>query len=282
MRERKPHYLRWLVLGVVFVGLALLGYRSIGVWAEQLGDPAYTPESGQDSRLKQLSDELAGLNYGSETVGSEDDWGAYWNRIRSAAQTPFNGALALGVTNGGNSDYPATTGGISDTSPLPDGSYRSDWLECNSGNDYCGLDDEGGNIADMLDQHTGLIWSERIATADNWFTANNCHQPETEENPGTCVGNTDSACKCVKKETAKTGCESRVENGGGWRLPHQKELMLAYIHGSAAVLSDPANQYWSSTTVFGSAQHASITSLSNGNTFNAVKATAPRAVRCVR
>ncbi len=269
-----------LLLISVFVGVLLIGRQVLLVRAaEQSGS---SPTSSSDSRMKRLVDNLTASNYGDPngTVLSED-WGESWNRIGSAAQAPFNDAVANGLTNGGNTDFPQDKGGIHDADPLPSGSYHSDWIVCGSGNNYCDTGDSTmeSTFQARMDTNTGLIWSKRISSSDNWFTANNCAQPGSGANPGACASNGDPGCKCVKLTTGKTGCEAQGD--GGWRLPYQKELMQAYIDGSSQYLPDNAAYHWSGTTNTTNTQNAWYTNLSNGNTNNNTK-TNTNSFRCVR
>ncbi len=278
----KTNPLRYLLWSLVLVAgvLALSQTMSI-IRAEQSGG---SPESGSASRLQQLATELQSLDYGATTAGSWGNWGESWNQIASAAQTPFNDARARGLLNGGNADFPQAVGGVHDAAPLPDGSYSSTWTFCNSSNNYC---DTGSSNAEKLDENTGLIWSERISSSATWFWANNCKYPnELPGDDGTCNTNGEVACLCVKLtgtgeggNGAKTGCEALA--GGGWRLPHQKEMMMAYIDGSAVGLSNAAANYWSSTTNSSITPNAWYTNLSSGNTPNTTKTTS-YSVRCVR
>ena len=166
-----------LLLIPVFVGVLLIGRQVLLVRAaEQSGS---SPTSSSDSRMKRLVDNLTASNYGNPngTVLGEN-WGESWNRIGSAAQAPFNDAVANGLTNGGNTDFPQDTGGIHDADPLPTGTYTADWQTCDSSNSYCGTGDSTmeSTYRARKDLNTNLIWSKRYDNA-NWFTANNCQQP---------------------------------------------------------------------------------------------------------
>jgi len=68
---------------------------------------------------------------------------------------------------------------------------------------------------------------------------------------------------------------------GNWRLPTQKELMMSYIDGSWANLTNAANVYWSSTTTSNATQTSWYTNQYNGNTTTNNK-TNTTSVRCVR
>jgi hypothetical protein len=267
-----------LILSVIFVGLATFTItKTIStIRAEQSGG---SPSAGADSRLKQLADSLVTLNYGDPDNGAIADWGEYWNRVSSAAQDSFNDAKANGLFNGGNTDFPQNKGGIHDDTTLPTGSYSANWTTCNAGNNYC---DTGETIAGRKDENTGLVWSERISASANWFTANNCLQPSNgvaPQGPDACSANGNPGCICTKLTESKTGCEAQGD--GNWRLPYQKENMMAYIDGSAASLSNSAANHWSSTTNTTFTPTAWYTLLSAGDTLITSK-TVNLSYRCVR
>lgn len=269
-------YGRVLLVTGLIIALATTSYQILLVHAEQSGS---SPTSGADSRLKQLSDSLESLSYGDPNNGALGDWGEYWNRVSSAAQDPFSDAKANGLFNGGNTDFPQNKGGIHDDITLPAGSYTATWTTCNAGNNYCGT---GETIAEKRDENTGLVWSERISASANWFTANNCLQPSNgvaPQGPDACSSNGNPGCICTKLTESKTGCEAQGD--GNWRLPYQKENMMAYIGGSASALSNSAANHWSSTTVTTYTHTAWYTFLSNGVTINNTKSST-NSFRCVR
>ena len=202
----------------------------------------------------------------------------------------YNGSATSGATDyefwtqalGGVDDY---NGGA--VQPMPTGSYEGDWTDCTSGaDDWCGTSET--DIADAKDNQTGLVWSVKIEGTDDtmsWFWANNCYEPDTEENPGTCTANDDDACQCIKKTSEKTGCEALGD--GGWRLPYQKELMQAYINGSSkssvSNLSSTGYYFWSSTTTSNNTHYAWYVYLTYGTTNGSVKPNvASYRSRCVR
>jgi hypothetical protein len=274
----------FIVLGFFIILTLVFSYRHIQiVRAEQSGG---TPESGSTSRLVTLSTALTTLTYGSTAAGAWGDWGTSWNRIYSAATKPFNDALkSNGLKNGGNTDYPQSVGGIDDynnNGTIPTDSYQSTWTTCNADNSYCNT---GRAVAEKKDENTGLVWSPRISSSSNWFVANNCDYPNGLGD-GVCDTHNELACKCVKDtdlsdadNTTAVTCERY--DGGGWRLPTQKELMMSYIDGSWAKLTNAANFYWSSTTFSPATQNSWYTNQLTGSTTNATKTNA-YSVRCVR
>ncbi len=285
LRDTRPSVRLFVFLGV-FLGLVALalGRQFMIVQAEQTGG---TPESGADSRIKQLDDALSSANYGSTDSGSWGDWGDYWNRINSAARAPFNDALIDSTKNGAGTGtltaFTKETGGVDDynnNQTIPSDTYKKSWTVCNSGNNYC---DTGDSNAERQDPNTGLVWTGRISSSANWFTANNCQQPSNgvaPTGPSACSSNGDAGCVCTKLTGgSKTGCEALGD--GNWRLPYQKELMLAYIDGSYSELSTSTTTYWSSTTNSAGTQSAWYTPLAHGYT-NTTTKTNNNSVRCVR
>ena len=207
--------------------------------------------------------------------------------IRSGSIDQRNGSMATTTQ-----DYSKELGGVDDynnSEDIPADTFTENWTQCTSANNYCGTDDAtvcGGDVC-WQDNRTNLVWSDYWNGGENknWFWANNCAQPESAENPGTCTDNYNEACQCVKLTSSKTGCEAWGD--GNWRLPHQKELMQAYIDGSwcnspnICALPHAGYYFWSATTQSNPTHCAWFTSLTNGYT-NASTKTSTNDVRCVR
>ena len=276
--------------GLVLGGLAVFFFYT-RVLGEQAGS---SPTSSSTSRIKTVSDDLTTKGKGATASGSWGDWGTMWNRIYSSAGYVYGQYNGTGYGSANCTDtfdlncYTQAVGGVDDYNSnhtIPTDAYQVTWTTCNAGNTYCGLGNTGGDIAGAQDPNTGLIWSDRISSSANWFTANNCKYPnELPGYDGTCSTAGDIDCYCVKLTSSKTGCEARVENGGGWRLPTQKELMQAYIDGSwGSGLDYLASFYWSATTctLGGQTPTAWTTYLGYGYTSNGSK-TGSYSVRCVR
>lgn len=200
--------------------------------------------------------------------------------VRAFYKQTLNGSMS--TTTGA---FTQSVGGVDDYNnnynppTRPADSYSVTWTTCAEGNNYCGT---GTTTADMKDTSTGLIWSKWLAVGatQTWFWANNCYDPGTAENPGSCVANGNPACQCVKKTSSLTGCEAI---GAGWRLPHQKELMQVYIDGSWGNLSNPGYVFWAATTQSDVTRSAWAVYLNHGNTSNGTKTgSASVRVRCVR
>ncbi|HOZ03310.1 MAG TPA: DUF1566 domain-containing protein [Candidatus Woesebacteria bacterium] len=324
----KINNFKFLAISLCCVFLASFSAWQLGgsVLAEVSGDsPDNSPTT---SRIKTIYDHLKDdLAYGSDAAGDWGDWGAYWNRIRSASEwAPPSGLSADEVKDGetfysgsreaqtgsasmislanmyngtgtGTGDcvntsglncYTQALGGVDDYnggSSMPADSYSATWTACDEANQYCGTN---STVAEARDENSGLVWSPMIYAGDgsnHWFWAHNCKYPNgLAGSDGVCNSNGEVACQCVKHTGAggdtKTGCEAYDD--GGWRLPTQKELMLAYIDGAAGGLTEPRRVYWSATTPSGYSVYAYFVHLSSGNADGGGKPIAGGSVRCVR
>ena len=207
-----------------------------------------------------------GYTYGDNTaafvLGTATGAGTALKNLWNGTSGAFTGGSQA---NGGADDY--NNGGAPAS-----GRYAMGWTQCTVGNTYCGTGDSGSSYKD---NSTGLIWSKTMNVStyalddsngsSNWFVANNC----TESSGST----------CTKKSSSKTGCEAT----SGWSLPHQKQLMQAYIDGSYGNLEPQGvtRFYWSSTTLSGNTNFAWTGYLSDGYTYDFDK-TGVNVVRCVR
>lgn len=161
--------------------------------------------------------------------------------------------------NGGADDYNNGGAGAS-------GRYVKGWTACTSGNSYCGTSDSG---ADAKDDSTGLIWSMPC-------------------NGSGCASFADTtplaySWDSLAANNASATASALCSNHAGWSLPHQKQLMQAYIDGSYGNLeaSGVNRNYWSATTSSAGTTNAWLVSLSYGYTYNTTK-TNTLYVRCVR
>jgi hypothetical protein len=191
------------------------------------------------------------------------------------------GSMIAGCTTGA-SCYPRTLGGVDDYNAggtRPDDTYFKLWTVCSPTNNFCGTSDSN---AEKQDPITGLVWSRQVGVLGNWFMANNCKYPNgLPGDDGVCDTVGEAACICVKNvDDRKTGCEA--SGVGGWRLPHQKEFMQAYIDGSYMNLSDVNVNFWTSTTSSTNTEAAWVFNPATGNGGRFVKTIADYAVRCVR
>jgi hypothetical protein len=161
--------------------------------------------------------------------------------------------------NGGVDDY-------NNAGSPPSDRYSKGWTQCTSGNSYCGTNDSG---ADAKDNSTGLVWS---MPCYGLGCSSFSDITPTSYTWGSSGANNNS-------RTASQLCSDH----SGWFLPHQKQLMQAYIDGSYGNLeaSGVDRYYWSGTTLSYITSYAWNFNLSYGDTNYDAK-TGDRFVRCVR
>lgn len=181
----------------------------------------------------------------------------------TALASLFNGSDTANAFPGGSQ----ANGGVDDynngDSPAS-GRYSKGWTQCDAGNNYCGT----GNIgADARDDSTGLVWS--MPCNGIGCTSFSDASPVTYSWDNSAANN--------NSNTASQLCSI-----AGWNLPHQKQLMQAYIDGSYGNLeaSGVNRLHWSATTVSNNTANVWNTVLSNGYTDNYAK-TSSYYVRCV-
>ncbi|MDD3284107.1 MAG: DUF1566 domain-containing protein [Patescibacteria group bacterium] len=229
---------------------------------------------------------IAGYHNGSGTVSGDTDlissnilsgvniFGVSGSAVSGAdLSNMFNGSLTPYEGSGDHPGGATSTGGVDDynnSDNPPADRYEVEWIQCTLGNNYCGT---GDNFAQAKDNNTNLIWALPCAGAgcsSNSTTTQNYYTWDGSD--GWDVSNNGM--------TAQQLCSSL---GSGWYLPHQKQLMQAYIDGSYGNLEFPGtyDYYWSATTVSDAPGIAWIVLLSNGYTTNYVKFVTYR-VRCVR
>lgn len=262
-----------ITITILLVGVSYFTYKAR---AEQSGG---SPESGATSRIKTTYDSVVALGFGSDAAGGWGDWGAYWNRIRSAAEfAPSGNATAATDVRNTKTFYSNTrvqqTGTYPASSSCSTQQYHDSHASATPGNN-CSITwvDPGDSITgnDKKDPRTGLIWS--------WYLKNNAGTVNfvvTAGNDWSWDGTTDADSIAVGNKTASQLCSER---GDGWRLPTEKEMMQAYIDGSNWNLTNPAHSFWSLTEY--SPTNALYVNLSTGNTYFTAKTTSYY-VRCVR
>ncbi len=186
----------------------------------------------------------------------------------------FNGSLTAGGFTGGSQ----ANGGVDDynagnAAGRPSDAYSKGWTDCGTG-DHCGTNDA---FADMKDNSTGLIWSKPCSGVG-------CSTSAEPAGTGYEWTYTDDANNDSK--SASVLCSQTVgagNHGSGWSLPHQKQLMQAYIDGAYGNLeaSGVYRNYWSATTLSDYTPYAWYTNLSYGYTYSTAKSLS-NYVRCVR
>jgi hypothetical protein len=202
----------------------------------------------------------------------------------------YNGSLTGGSYPGGSQ----ALGGVDDyNNAQTPNSLRyvgpAGWTQCNS-SAYNATTNPGGNYcntgvagADAKDNSTNLVWSMPCngAGCDSFSDAA----------PSTAYTWAASTTNAFNYSTAQSGtvdaqglCTSGDHVQAGWSLPHQKQLMQAYIDGSYGNLESSGiyRYYWSATTVSVNPASAWFTSLSFGGTNTYTKVSYQYYVRCVR
>lgn len=247
-------------LFIVLAGVLILGGLTFaGIKLVQAEQSSGSLESGVTSYIKTIYTSLVTLNQGSDAAGSWGDWGGYWNRIHavtsylpaSMVNQVYHDSYGAPVTETTNYSLTWTT------NPTP----------------VTGDDNKAGRGG--LDPRTGLTWSMLLLrTGTTVGFASTTNTPFSWG--ATHANNIGITAPVAGNRTAIQLC---ADQGNGWRLPTQKELMQAYIDGSYWNLTQPSNFFWSVTEV--SASNAWDVYLTTGNTNNNTK-TSTYQVRCVR
>jgi len=185
----------------------------------------------------------------------------------------FNGT-GQGFTGGSQAN-----GGIDDynnAGSAPTDRYEATWTQCDEVvNNWCGT---GDAFAAAKDENTGLIWSKPCSGVGCSTSA----EPADTDYEWTYTDDADN-----NSLNADVLCSQDLgtTHDAGWSLPHQKQLMQAYIDGSYGNLEATGvggnRLYWSATTRSNSTTYAWYVNLSNGYTYNRAK-TNSTYVRCVR
>ena len=238
--------LTFVLLGGIFLAKA--------AFAEKLGD---SPESGDISHIKELSDLLATLGYGSTSSGSWGDAGTMWNRIYSASLwTPSDATAQAGDVVDGKTFYSGSsrskkTGTYEppdvevidyskqslqqrDDRDTTDWGEASTWTKTNTSPEV------------WYDSRTGLYWSPSQGTKSNSFDRSTCPFYSTTPRGDFKVSNAncgDAINTCATLSLATHTGQSAKDT---WYLPSQKELMQAYVDG----IYKKTNTTWVTTSYF--------------------------------
>jgi hypothetical protein len=211
-----------------------------------------------------------GYTYGDNNqafvLGTAASPGTALVNLFSGSGTQFGDTAIIGGTqaNGGLDDY---NNGVAPAV----GRYVGLWTVCNVGNSYCGT---GDDAAKVRDDSTGLVWSYSCSGVE-------CSSLNTET--GYLIYTWDNSGGNNNGKTAQQLCTDGAHGKSGWYLPHQKQLLQAYINGSYGVLEEEGVvtwNYWSATSV--SSQIRSwVVNLSNGFTASTNRNAGNR-LRCVK
>lgn len=133
----------------------------------------------------------------------------------------------------------------------PEDRYEAIWEKCEESNNYCETGDTG---ADAKDLNTGIIWSYPLKNTEGVNNFDTSAPDLTGCETGSCAyQNIDTYYSWDSSDTnnnSKTASELCQEQGENWYLPHQKQLMQAYIDGAYGNLEPigVGRYYWSATT----------------------------------
>jgi hypothetical protein len=238
-------------------------------------------DNGLTSRIKTLSDSLTGLGYGSTT--DTPDWGALWNRIKTAATWTPSGNVAASDVRSGKTFYNGsrtqqTGNAVSGGAPCPTQQYHDSYgapvtqtTNCTASITWT-VPSPVVTGDDKKDPVSGLAWSQ-VLVNNSGTIGYTTSTPTNWSWDATAAANV-----AVGNKTSSQLCSS-LNGGGVWRLPTQKELMQAYIDGSYFNLTNPATIFWSATQYISSL--AWYVNFGSGFTYStSVGSTVP--VRCVR
>lgn len=199
-----------------------------------------------------------GVNGGASSGSSGADLSNMWNGT---------GAEAAGGSqaNGGIDDVNYDSNYVPQTPP--EDRYEASWEKCEESNNYCETGDTG---ADAKDLNTGIIWSYPLKNTDGVNNFDTSAPDLTGCETGSCAyQNIDTYYSWGSSNTnnnTKTASVLCQEQGENWYLPHQKQLMQAYIDGAYGNLESIGviRNYWSATTVSDDEMAAWNMYLSNG------------------
>lgn len=297
----------------VFVTVLLVAPISFrtGVIAEQSGD---TPESGVTSYIKQIYQSLVGLGYGSDSAGSWGNWGAFWNRIRSAGEWTPGGTAGTDQVVSGETFYVGSriplTGTLTlsgDARPedvLSGMTFYSDSLEKQTGSapdpiDYSlqSLETVDDNTSEYREEEA--LWVEVAGSPFAEYGDLNLVSGKVMEDTRTALIWSASSTGTMTNIFTLPGDGQRPIDGNaiafceglntaeyagvdGWYVPTQKELMQGYQDGIYS--QDPTfgttNYFWSSTQYSGLQFNAWRVYLNYGFT-GYISKTSLNSVRCV-
>ena len=237
-----------------------------------------------------------------ETPSTVESTGVTLTQVYEAVAEALNGAGGIdlsGMYNGSSSTFDIdggsqANGGVDDANYSgwdtgnynpPSDRYETEWTDCTLANNYCGTGDEG---AQAKDEATGLVWSYPLHGVGGATFDTSDQATLTTGCPDNCAyWNTDTyyswdgSNENNSTMTAQALCQSK---GANWYLPHQKQLMQAYIDGSYGNLEPLGvdRLYWSATTVSNVETYAWSVLLSDGCSNNVNKSNPDGLIRCVQ
>ncbi len=270
------------VIGLVLIAAGMVSCAE-KAFAEQSGG---SPTSTSTSYIKQLYTSFEALGYGSDTASP--DWGAYWNRIKTAGSwTPTGDAVAADVASGktffGSSRTLLTGTAAGGSYGLPRTGYITKEAEGDDGTYHAGKPTypadqytaTPGKSNSVTDNGTGLIWIKDHAAI------------------GTVGGYNFSSTMSWNNALLAVAALNASNGGAGydgsnqWRLPNLKELQSLVDYGRFNPSIDPiftsqSDYYWSGTTLAGSTVVAWPVDFYRGFVSHVYKDVGPGYVRPVR
>lgn len=236
-----------LIIAVLSLGIFVVG----DTLAEQSSD---TPESGEDSILKETYDNLKGLGYGSEN-GS---YGGMWNRIISAANWVPEAGISEEDVKSGVEFYEGSrtlkTGSMKVIDWEKQSLLQSDYLEPVDYGETSSWIKTNTSPEVWYDEVTGLYWSPSQGSKTHVCVREMCSffttvpRGDYDGNNPNC-GNAINTCATLSLDANGDGIADT-----NWYLPSQLELLQAYINGIYKKTSTSwvtTYRFWSSTEALG-------------------------------
>ena len=273
--------------GLEIVLLLIIAILSIGIFVvgDTLAEQATgTPESGEDSILRETYDNLNGLGYGSE----EGSYSGIWNRIISSANWVPNGTVSEDKVFPGYTFYNGSRTLKTGTLDYPNYEAQSlqakDFSIANGSASWSPWEKTNTSPEVWHDKRSGLYWSSSQGNFTNSFTISTCTFFSTTKRGDYNGGDPTNCGNAIEKcATLSLDANGDGTNETKWYLPTQAELMQAYLNGIYLRTNTTwatGNNFWSSTENQNNISTAWCVSLYNGTT-NLNSKTYSYAVRCV-
>lgn len=256
--------------------------------------------------LPSQADVKLGTNYGNENIGSLTPTSGAASTLDATASDVLAGKVFFGS---GDNDWTPTTGTLEifdyeaqknqiwddwKGSASSQATLADAWTNSQDQNKeesiwetYTDTNLSGALVASgkvKKDTRTGLYWTNCYDVTSG---GGSCDTIENSFVLNGVISDTDDGLD-AEGGAAVDFCEALAldSNGDGtdetdWYLPGQKELMQAYINGSANNIPEPARSYWSSTERYSSSSSAWNVTLDTGYTNYTTKTTLYYA-RCAR
>ena len=280
-KKRSLNKIELIVISLI--SLVVLGTFVVSrTLAEQSGS---SPDSGTDSVLTEIYDELVTMGFGTED-GSR---GTLWNRIyNSAIWVPNTGITAEDVVEGVQfyeDGRNAITGTASSGVDYEKMSLAQEDYRDNSASAYWPTWVET-NTAPVVwkDERTELYWSAQQSSATTNSFSTGCDfytealRGDYDGSDPNC-GNSVNRCATLSLDANDDGTDDTK-----WYLPSQPEFMQAYLDGISYETENSwilgSGDFWTSTQLYGDSSRALASGIILGR-FNHASKTGNYYVRCV-